>query len=80
VTAVKYLVTEVAVAVANEIGFHIDDAIGETVLDEEERSLGTTYADTTVRRLDGAMYRPAQFAIVLANGTRLRVTVEQEQP
>jgi hypothetical protein len=75
----RYLVTEVAAAVANELGFYVDDdLVGETVTDSEDRSLGTTYRDTTMKRTDGAMYHPAQFAIVLANGTRLRVTVEQE--
>lgn len=73
------MATEMEAAIANELGFAIDDLVNEQVTDAEDRPMGTTYADTTVQPGGGGtpMLPPNQFVIVLANGKQFGVTVTE---
>lgn len=70
------MATAIEAAIASELANYIDDDMeGETVVDAEGDSMGTTYADTSQQRQDGRMLAPNEFHILLEDGNRFLVHV-----
>lgn len=71
------MATEIEAAIAAELGNHIDDLseAHDTVVDAEQGSMGTSYADTSQQRQDGRMLAPNEFHILLEDGNRFLVHV-----
>lgn len=73
------MATAIEAAIIDEIVFHMDDMQGSTVLDAEEHDLGALYGDTSQKDLHGNIYPPNEVAVVLSNGKRFKVTVQEEK-